>query len=70
MKVHHLIKQLEGMPKNAEVVLSGRDHSYHRVAYVDKRRAEEFPDRYLVEYYNDESKSNPENEVVDVVVLS
>lgn len=69
MKVKKLIEKLSTMDPETEVVVSGSDHSYRRVSEAIERKAEVVGRKHLSEYYDVESMSAPDNDVVTVLLI-
>lgn len=68
IKVSQLIQVLKNCDPNADVVLSGSDHSYKRLGAVVPVKAERNTrDNELFEYYDDEV--GEDGEIVNVVLL-
>jgi hypothetical protein len=69
MKVSDLIEKLKKLPQDSEVVVAGTDRSYRRSLEISREKAEVTALNNLYQYYSEKYKSNPENEVIDVVVI-
>ncbi|HEY5267569.1 MAG TPA: hypothetical protein VII94_00340 [Candidatus Saccharimonadales bacterium] len=69
MKAGDLKKLLGPLPDDMEVVFSGSDHSFLKVGMRTKvlkaEKDSEYGDHY--EYWDEDSKRNPNNSVVDVL---
>lgn len=68
MKVRELIEVLSQFNEEAEVVVSGEDHSYRRVRGARANEAEKSKDGRLSEFYGVQV-SAPAS-IVDIVVLA
>lgn len=66
MKVAELKKILESVPDDLDVVVNGPEHTFFKASKPQLRKAE-VRGKHLCEYYDGRNKSNPANEVVDVL---